>query len=295
MSEESKVAALFNDMADEYDRLEDEWYPHFFREVERIERRHLPPGDGRRAIDVGCGTGLQSVVLQSLGYAVTGVDIAADLVAKARAKTAGITPAAEFTIASAEALPFGDATFSAGVSCGSVLGFVPEYGKALSEIARVLEPGATFVLEVDNRWNLDLAWGLADVALGGRLGFDQTWREAWANVAAPPARSIVQHYPFTKLDGSETTMTVRLFSLRELFAAARARGLEPRYWYGIHAVTNVLPSTWLAHPRLSSPLRRLARLLARADRAVSRRFPFRNLGNNAVLVLERARAGSQSV
>jgi SAM-dependent methyltransferase len=51
----------------------------------------LPPG---RALDIGCGAGVNSIYLAQHGWAVTGVDLVPEALAAARrrAETAGVTP-----------------------------------------------------------------------------------------------------------------------------------------------------------------------------------------------------------
>lgn len=274
-------------MAEEYDQLEDEWYPHLFRQLERVVRAHPPAGSGMTALDVGCGTGLQTLALAAMGYAATGIDISEGQLAQARKKAEAGSLVAHFVQGSALQLPFGDASFDVVTCCGSVLGFVPDYPRALSEIARVLKPAGTLILEVDHRWNLDLLWALVDPLLGGRLGFEQPAAESWKNLSRSPRSSIVQEYPFTRLDGSVEKMRVRLFTRHEILRTCREVGLHPRATHAVHAVTNLMPSTWLSHPGLARPWRKLARALTRFDERLASRFPFRMLANNLILVLER--------
>jgi len=51
-----------------------------FRDLPGIFRDHV---EGRRALDFGCGTGRSTRFLRDLGFAVTGIDIAPQMIAKA--------------------------------------------------------------------------------------------------------------------------------------------------------------------------------------------------------------------
>ena len=53
-------------------------------EKERIIRKYFPPSPGDVVIDVGCGSGMQSAVLASLGARTMGVDGSAEAIAYAR-------------------------------------------------------------------------------------------------------------------------------------------------------------------------------------------------------------------
>lgn len=52
-----------------------------FRDLPKIIMEHV---EGRKAIDFGCGAGRSTRFLQRLGFTVTGVDIAKDMIKKAR-------------------------------------------------------------------------------------------------------------------------------------------------------------------------------------------------------------------
>ncbi len=68
--------------AEAYDRLEfPGTYYLAYRDLPAIIRRHV---HGKKALDFGCGTGRSTRFLQTLGFDVTGVDIAEQMLALAR-------------------------------------------------------------------------------------------------------------------------------------------------------------------------------------------------------------------
>jgi len=94
-----------------------------------------------RALDLACGTGLGTTGLIAQGYAVTGIDIAAEMLAIARRNATGDCA---FYEGRAESLPFGDRAFGL-VACGQAFHwFDPE--QSFGEIARVLRPGGALAL-----------------------------------------------------------------------------------------------------------------------------------------------------
>ena len=120
-----------------------EWYEGFRPslsddEVDFLER-FLGYGPGR-CLDVGCGTGVAIPELVRLGWTVAGVDTSEAMLAHA----ADRGPDAELTLASAESLPFEDASFDACVSIWTHTD-VDDFAAILREVARVLRSGAPFV------------------------------------------------------------------------------------------------------------------------------------------------------
>ena len=105
--------------------------------VPRLARR---PRQGRRWLDVGCGTGaLSQAILAAADPAeVVGVDPSLPFVAHAAAQVPD--PRAAFRNGDAERLPVDNGSFDAVVS-GLVLNFVPDQRAALREMRRAARPG----------------------------------------------------------------------------------------------------------------------------------------------------------
>jgi len=74
-----------------------------------------PPAPYRRALDVGCGTGLSSAALLDLAREVVGIDGSVDMLRHARPVTR-----VRYVASAAEAPPFRPATFGLVVACGSI-------------------------------------------------------------------------------------------------------------------------------------------------------------------------------
>lgn len=95
----------------------------------------------RRVLDVGTGEGqIARVAVADGAELVVGVDPTVAQLSVAHARGGGPT----YARASAEALPFPDASFDAVVVC-LVFEHIPDHEPAIAEIARVLEPGGRFV------------------------------------------------------------------------------------------------------------------------------------------------------
>lgn len=105
----------------------------------------LAPQPGERVLDVATGTGWTSRLVATRGAYVTGVDIAADLIAAARATAEAERLPIEYHVGDAEALPFDDDAFDAVVSTFGVM-FASRAEDAARELARVVKPGGRLAL-----------------------------------------------------------------------------------------------------------------------------------------------------
>lgn len=104
---------------------------------------------GKKVLDVGCGTGIVAfLALERGAERVTCVDFAAHMLDRCRQKAAAMglgEKQVECVEASAETLPFEDATFD-GVVSSMLLGMAPDQKGALLEMRRVLKPGGQVAL-----------------------------------------------------------------------------------------------------------------------------------------------------
>lgn len=133
-------------------RLKQTWmagdYDRFSRYLEGgarefYERLTVPPGS--RLLDVGCGSGQLALMAAKDGLDVTGVDIASNLIERARARAQAEGLRVRFEEADAEALPFEDASFDAVVSLIAAM-FAPRPDFVAKELLRVCTPGGTIAM-----------------------------------------------------------------------------------------------------------------------------------------------------
>ncbi len=110
--------------------------------AQRIETlKHLQLVEGEHAIDIGCGPGFlcegMAEIVGGSGRAL-GLDISEDLVA--RAERRNNRPWLSYRVGDATAIDEPDETFDVA-ACTQVAEYIPDVGKAISEIYRVLKAG----------------------------------------------------------------------------------------------------------------------------------------------------------
>jgi SAM-dependent methyltransferase len=109
--------------------------------------QRLAAEPGERVLDVATGTGWTARYVARAGARVTAIDIAPELLAAAKARSAHLDPPIAFLEADAEALPFADGEFDAVISTFGVM-FAGDQPQAARELARVCRPGGRLALLV---------------------------------------------------------------------------------------------------------------------------------------------------
>jgi ubiquinone/menaquinone biosynthesis C-methylase UbiE len=133
-------------------RLKATWesgdYAHFAHYLEDgalqfLSRLQVLPGT--EMLDVGCGAGQIAIPAAQAGARVTGVDIAANLIARARERAAAAGVDARFDEGDAENLPYPDASFDLVVSLIGAM-FAPRPDLVAAELLRVCRPGGRIAM-----------------------------------------------------------------------------------------------------------------------------------------------------
>jgi SAM-dependent methyltransferase len=149
-----------------YDRVADEYVRHIFDELQHkpldrllLDRFAANVRAVGPACDMGCGPGHVARYLHEQGVRISGVDLSAELVARAR----NLTPAVEFRQGDMMALDVPDGTWAGVVAFYSII-HIPraDLVRALRELRRVLRPGGSLLLSFhigDDTIHLDDWWG----------------------------------------------------------------------------------------------------------------------------------------
>jgi SAM-dependent methyltransferase len=141
--------------------MQKNWYETFFNGIAlEFWRRAVPPEiaraevdflesalampKGGRVLDIPCGNGRHSAGLAARGYRVTGVDLATEFIAEAKAQCAD----AEFVEGDMHAIRY-DGEFDGAFCFGNSFGYAAyeESCGFLAAVGRALKPGARFAID----------------------------------------------------------------------------------------------------------------------------------------------------
>jgi SAM-dependent methyltransferase len=127
-------------MAGDYDR-----FSRFMEGGAREFFDRLDVAPGSRLLDVACGSGQLALIAARDGLEVTGVDIAPNLVRRARDRARAEGLNARFEEVDAEDLPFEDASFDFVTSLIGAM-FAPRPELVARQLLRVCAPGGTIAM-----------------------------------------------------------------------------------------------------------------------------------------------------
>jgi demethylmenaquinone methyltransferase / 2-methoxy-6-polyprenyl-1,4-benzoquinol methylase len=165
----------------------------------------VAPAAGERVLDVATGTGMVAAeLLARSGCSVVGIDQSAEMLAGARARFDGRSPAVELIEGQAESLPFADESFDA-LTVTYLLRYVDDPRATMRELARVVRPGGrvgSLEFGVPSgpparaAWRLYTAVGLPTL---GRLA-SREWAEV-GRFLGPSIRSFYERHPLPRIVG----------------------------------------------------------------------------------------------
>jgi SAM-dependent methyltransferase len=121
----------------------------------------LAPGGGDRFLDLACGTGGVALIAARTGTDVTGIDISADQLDKARAAAAEAGLSIRFDEGDVQQLPYEDASFDVLASAFGLI-FAPSDERTVAELIRVCRHAGRLAITA---WPRD-EWSDLAAALG---------------------------------------------------------------------------------------------------------------------------------
>ena len=305
------VKKIFNNMAEEYDNISDLWYSWFFSRLHYlIASKILYKNNAIKVLDVGCGTGFQSYLYAKAGCEIYGIDIACDLIEKAKKKLQSfnserfelfppyfdyvkrynnqikqiiqnngsknkyIKP--KFFEGNAINIQFKNEEFDHINCCGSTLSLIPRYKKAISEISRVLKKNGTFFIEVDHRWNFDMIWYVLAPLFRRKFDYHHDFKTSLKMLLQKPTRNIWIDYPFGNHD-KPVNMKLNLFTAYSIKRTLLNYGLKVEKKWNIHSITNLMPSTFLDKSTPTPKIISRFKFLANLEEKLSFRMPGSNI------------------
>jgi len=264
------LRAEFDNVAYDYDRhITGNRINRLLRDRSLVELRRAFR-TAYRILEVGCGSGMETLPLLEEGHELVCVDISPRMleVVSEKARRSGVLERLTTVPASAADLPalvetLGSEKFDGAYSTYGALNCEAELESVAAAVARLLRPEAPFVAGVYNRF-----------CLVEMLGYGLTGQ--WSRALGRTLRPI-------PVGSSRFCVDVFAFSVPEF-----ARKFDP--WFRVERVQGVPvvlpPSDLVAYAELfGNGFERLARW----DLAVGVRWPFRLLGDHFLMTLRRRR------
>ncbi|MCI4340701.1 MAG: methyltransferase domain-containing protein [Thermoplasmata archaeon] len=228
--------------------------------------------DRHRLLEVGCGSGMETLPLLREGHEIVAVDVSSRMltVVREKARMEGLSErlvTEKLRAANLGALvdKYGAGGFDAAYSTYGALNCESELAPVAGALARLLHPGAPFLAGVYNRW-----------CLAELFGYSMTWqfRRAFGRRTNP-----------VPVGASRFCIDVYAYSAWEFQALFRP-------WFSVERVEGV--PVVLPPSDLTSYAEKFARrfeMLAAADARLGRIWPLRYLGDHFLMTMRRQPAG----
>ncbi len=272
-----RVQTAYDLMAEEYDILDhriNPFYVNGYKVLGYFVQKLSPHWRGRTVLDVGCGSGLQTVQFAPQAKHVLAIDISRALMRKVqdKLKAQGLTNVTLLQ-GNATQLPLQDCSVDFVSSYGDVIGHIQNYEQAIAEMARVCRHGGTVTLEYDNKWHLGLLYQFRELR----------------NAITTRRRGDLRRWTYEYLNhDSKVNLTYKTFTFPEMQSLLNRHGLTVTQRAGTHILSSLIPDKIQDPPKERLPLKSyqvwFLQTIAQCDFRLKRLFPFYTFGYSAIVV-----------
>jgi len=142
------MQSIFDEWPERYDQWFETPTGQLVRDYEsKLVLELLQPRAGERILDAGCGTGVFTFDILTLGAGVVGLDVSAPMLKRAGEKAEGYS--FHMVLGDMQTLPFSENTFDKVVSI-TALEFIEDAKSAVNELFRVTKQGGRIVVATLN-------------------------------------------------------------------------------------------------------------------------------------------------
>jgi ubiquinone/menaquinone biosynthesis C-methylase UbiE len=236
------------------------------------------PPNGRPArpihtvVELGAGTGAQTLYLARHAKRVVSLDLSEDLlrVNQEKLREQRITNVQLLT-GDITRCGLRDGFADCVISLGDVFSHIARYETALREMARVTKPGGILCFDFDNKWYPQLLWDWAELR----------------RAAATPGRGHVRtwHHLGRSID-------LCTFTQKEIRGLLAKHGFHIHRTYGLDFFTFLTPEACHFGDVQSSLGTKACYALGWVDRKLSRFFPVNRLGESKLVIARRVSNGA---
>lgn len=274
------IQNFYDLMADEYDTLDESINPfdvNGFRTLDQILELLRTLWKGCRVLDLGCGTGIQTLQYSQGAKEVIACDISSNGLQKVKRKAQEIgVRNIDIILADACNLPLNDGSVDYVSAYGDVIGHIDDYEGALAEMSRVCRTGGFMTIEYENKWHLGVALSPKTLikALRSRgRGDERIWTYEYLN------HDLV------------TSIRYKTFTFPEMLILMTKYRLKILQRFGVHVFSSIVPEKYHAYSRSDGLLfpifAKLSIFLGHVDRGIKSVPPFYRLGFTNVIVAQK--------
>ncbi|MFQ5847995.1 MAG: class I SAM-dependent methyltransferase [Candidatus Methylomirabilales bacterium] len=271
------VQKAYDLMAEEYDILDDRINPFYvngYKVLDYFVQRLIPRWHGQIVLDVGCGSGLQTVQFAPRAKHVVAIDISGALMRKVQEKLRprGLTNVTLLQ-GNATQIPLQNCSVDFVSAYGDVIGHIPDYERAIAEMARVCRRGGTVTIEYDNKWHLGLLYHPGDL---------------W-HACTTRRRGNLRQWTYEYLTHDSTVnLTYKTFTFPEMHSLLHRYGLDVTERAGMHILSSLIPEHLQDPPKERLPLKahyaRILQAIGQCDFRLKQLFPLYTLGYSTIVV-----------